>query len=126
MNCFQIYEQNKIFQIAKHENLKRNKSNNSRKEQENTSNDKIDFNINEFPELKGSFRAGIGRDNVPEKEAFENQINFVIEDLTKDFKYYIPNLKHKEEILSKLNEEISKLDKKTPSNITIDKKNKTS
>ena len=59
-----------------------------------------------------------------EKEAFENQINFVIEDLTKDFKYYIPNLKHKEKILSKLNEEISKLDKKTPSNITIDKKNK--
>ena len=27
------------------------------------------MNINEFPNLKGIFRAGIGRDNVPEKEA---------------------------------------------------------
>ena len=32
------------------------------------------ININEFPELKGIFRAGIGRDNVPEKEALEKGI----------------------------------------------------
>lgn len=32
------------------------------------------ININEFPELKGIFRAGIGRDNVPEKEAKEKGI----------------------------------------------------
>lgn len=30
--------------------------------------------INDFPNLKGIFRAGIGRDNVPEKEAFEKNI----------------------------------------------------
>ena len=58
-----------------------------------------------------------------EKESFENQINFVIEDLTKDLKYYIPNIKNKGQILSKLDEEISKLQKKTKSNIAIDKKN---
>ena len=27
------------------------------------------INIDEFPNIKGIFRAGIGRDNVPEKEA---------------------------------------------------------
>ena len=32
------------------------------------------ININEFPNLKGIFRAGIGRDNVPEKEAFEKGV----------------------------------------------------
>ena len=30
--------------------------------------------LNEFPNLKGIFRAGIGKDNVPEKEAIENGI----------------------------------------------------
>ena len=58
-----------------------------------------------------------------EKEAFENQINFVIEDLTKDLKYYIPNIDNKGQILSKLDEEISKLQQKTESNTEIDKKN---
>ena len=32
------------------------------------------INLNEFPNLKGIFRAGIGRDNVPEKEAAEKGI----------------------------------------------------
>ena len=32
------------------------------------------ININEFPNLLGIFRAGIGKDNVPEKEANENNI----------------------------------------------------
>ena len=30
--------------------------------------------INDFPNLKGIFRAGIGRDNVPEKEALEKNV----------------------------------------------------
>ena len=30
--------------------------------------------INDFPNIKGIFRAGIGRDNVPEKEAKEKNI----------------------------------------------------
>ena len=32
------------------------------------------INLTEFPNLKGIFRAGIGRDNVPEKEAKERSI----------------------------------------------------
>ena len=32
------------------------------------------IDINKFPNLKGIFRAGVGRDNVPEKEANENGI----------------------------------------------------
>ena len=32
------------------------------------------INLNEFPNLKGIFRAGIGRDNVPEKEAQEKGV----------------------------------------------------
>jgi len=32
------------------------------------------INLNEFPNLKGIFRAGIGRDNVPEKEAKKRKI----------------------------------------------------
>ena len=32
------------------------------------------ININEFPKLKGIFRAGIGRDNVPEVEAIKRGI----------------------------------------------------
>tara|TARA_B100000315_G_C14545463_1_gene573019 strand:- start:937 stop:1764 length:828 start_codon:yes stop_codon:yes gene_type:complete len=35
---------------------------------------KKNIDLNEFPNLKGIFRAGIGRDNVPEKEAQENGI----------------------------------------------------
>ena len=58
-----------------------------------------------------------------EKESFENQIDFVIEDLTKDLKYYIPNIKNKEQILSKLDEKISELQGKTKTNLSIDKKN---
>ena len=30
--------------------------------------------INQFPNLKGIFRAGVGRDNVPEKEAQEKEV----------------------------------------------------
>ena len=32
------------------------------------------ININDFPNLKAIFRAGIGKDNVPESQAFENGI----------------------------------------------------
>ena len=32
------------------------------------------INLEQFPNLKGIFRAGIGKDNVPEKEALKNQI----------------------------------------------------
>ena len=36
------------------------------------------IDINKFPNLKGIFRAGVGRDNVPEKEAMRMGLLFDI------------------------------------------------
>ena len=32
------------------------------------------INLSDFPSVKGIFRVGIGKDNVPEKEAFERGV----------------------------------------------------
>ena len=37
------------------------------------------IDINQFPKLKGIFRAGIGRDNVPEKEARKRDLKIKLE-----------------------------------------------